>query len=170
VPGDAFCIPLRDTVVDGEPVVNGLLLNDMVAPPGNAGTDAALRLMLPVNDPTYVAVRFPEVIGLGAGHVAITAAGLLNVNPLTGAVTLKLLLEISKNIFPNASTLIRAVEVTPTGIVTDSEPSLAVLANKTVGNVKPPSLEKSILTFDTLKGAALVPTTFQVTVWVDPPA
>ena len=56
------------------------------------------------------------------------------------------------------------------GIVTDSVPSLGVLASKTVGKVTPPSVDKDILTLAQLTGAVLVLLTLQVTVWVEPPA
>ncbi len=58
---------------------------------------------------------------------------------------------------PTASTLIRAVDVGISGIKTDSEPSLGVLAVRTVGKVVPPSVEREILTL------AAVPLAFQVT-------
>src|ERR1051325_7276434 len=63
---------------------------------------------------------------------------------------------ISKKILPTASTLILPVVILPTGIVTDSEPSFAVLASNVVGNERPPSVEKEIFTFAALIGAAVV--------------
>jgi hypothetical protein len=55
------------------------------------------------------------------------------------------------------------------GIVTDSDPSLGVLAARIVGKVKPPSVDREIVTFAVLTGAAVVPATLQVTSWVDVP-
>ena len=42
-----------------------------------------------------------------------------------------------------------------------------MLAASTYGYVSPPSVERLILTFAALTGAAFVPATFQVTVWVE---
>ena len=76
---------------------------------------------------------------------------------------MKFVSEISKKILPTASTFIRAVVVGMLGIKTDSAPSLGVLARRMVGNVLPPSVEREILTFAALTGAAVVLATFQVT-------
>ena len=71
---------------------------------------------------------------------------------------------MSKNTFPTASTLTRAIVLaTPAGSVTVSAPSFGVEADSTVGNVAPPSVESEILTALTPTGAAFVPATFQVT-------
>ena len=80
------------------------------------------------------------------------------------AVIVKFVSEISKKILPTASTFIRAVDVGVLGIETDWVPSLGVLARRVVGNVLPPSVEREILTFAALTGAAVVLATFQVTV------
>ena len=76
----------------------------------------------------------------------------------------KLVSEISKKTLPTASTFILAVVLAPTGIVTASDPSLGVLASKTVGNVCPPSVDNEILTFAQLTGGSVVLVTFQVIV------
>ena len=76
----------------------------------------------------------------------------------------KFVSEISKKIFPTASTLTRANVVETLGKTTDSLPSLAVLAASTVGKVVPPSVESDILTFATLIGAPVVAATFHITV------
>lgn len=81
----------------------------------------------------------------------------------------KLVLEISKKIFPTASTFILAVVVGVLGMVTTSLPSLAVLATSVL-KVVPPSVEREIFTLAQLTGAAVVLATFQVTVWDEPPA
>ena len=81
-----------------------------------------------------------------------------------GPVMVKLVLEMSKNTLPTASTLIRAVVVAPTGIVIDSEPSLGVLANRIVGKVCPPSVDNEILTLAQLTGGSVVLFTSHVTV------
>ena len=54
---------------------------------------------------------------------------------------IKLVFEISKKTFPTDSTFIRASEVFIFGIVTDCEPSFAVLASNVVWNVFPPSVD-----------------------------
>ena len=75
----------------------------------------------------------------------------------------KLALEISKKIFPTASTFILAVVVGVLGIVTTSVPSLGVLATNVL-NVVPPSVEREIFTLAQLTGDAVVLATFQVMV------
>ena len=84
-------------------------------------------------------------------------------------VMVKLVLEISKKIFPTASTLILAVVVGVLGIVTTSLPSLGVLATKVL-NVLPPSVEMDIFTLAQLTGDAVVLATFHVIVWDELPA
>ena len=83
---------------------------------------------------------------------------------------LKLVLLISKNIFPTASTLILAVVVDVLGMTSDSVPSLGVLAANTVGKDCPPSVLNDIFTFAQLTGLAVVFATLQVMFCVDPPA
>ena len=77
---------------------------------------------------------------------------------------------MSKKILPTASTFILAVVDAPTGITTDSVPSLAVLAANIVGKVLPPSVLKEIFTLAQLTGAAVVLFTLQVIVCTEPPA
>jgi hypothetical protein len=84
-------------------------------------------------------------------------------------VIVKFVLEISKKIFPTASTFIRAVVVGVFGITNASVPSFAVLADNTVGNVCPPSVDKEIFTLAQLTGVAVVLATAQVIVCVEPP-
>ena len=88
----------------------------------------------------------------------------------TAPPMVKLVLEISKNILPTDSILILAVVVGVAGIVIASLPSFAVLATNTVGNVKPPSVDKEIFTLAQLTGAAVVLATDQVMVCVELPA
>ena len=88
----------------------------------------------------------------------------------TAPPMVKLVLEISKKILPTASTLILAVVLGVAGMVTVSLPSFAVLAASTVGNVKPPSVDKDIFTFAQLTGEAVVLATDHVTVWEELPA
>ena len=66
--------------------------------------------------------------------------------------------------------MIRAVEVVSDGITTEAEPVFGAPARSTVGKVFPPSVERRMLTEWQLTGAALVPATSQVTVWVLPEA
>jgi hypothetical protein len=108
-----------------------------------------------------VAVGVGVGVGSGVGDGGGVAPG---VGVTAGPVMLKFVSEISKKILPIASTLIRAVVVGVLGIVSDSVPSLAVLAESTVGNVLPPSVEREILTFATLTGASVVLATSQVIV------
>jgi len=84
-------------------------------------------------------------------------------------VIVKFASEMSKKMFPTASTLTRAVVVGMLGMNTDSVPSFAVLALITVGNVLPPSVDSDILTFAALTGALVVFATFQVIVCCEPP-
>ena len=78
-------------------------------------------------------------------------------------VMVKFVFEISKKIFPTASTLIRAVVLGVLGIVTTCDPSLGVLAINVV-KVFPPSVDNDIFTLAQLTGAAVVLLTDQVTV------
>ena len=80
------------------------------------------------------------------------------------AVIVKFVFEISKNIFPTASTFILAVVVGVFGMVSASVPSFAVLAARTVGKVCPPSVDKDIFTLAQLTGEAVVLATDQVIV------
>ena len=79
-------------------------------------------------------------------------------------VMVKFVFEISKKIFPTASTFILAVVVGVLGIVNACEPSFGVLAINTVGNVCPPSVLKDIFTLAQLTGEAVVLATFHVIV------
>src|SRR5579862_191554 len=68
----------------------------------------------------------------------------------------------AKKIFPIASIFTRTVDDAMFGAVISSEPVLGVLAASTVGNVNPPSVDKLILTFVTLMGAAVLFETLQL--------
>ena len=71
-------------------------------------------------------------------------------------VIVKLVLEISKKIFPTASIFILAVVEGVLGIVTASLPSFGVLATRVL-KVVPPSVEIEIFTLAQLTGAACHP-------------
>jgi hypothetical protein len=86
-----------------------------------------------------------------------------------GVPIVKLVLEISKKIFPTASIFIRLVVPWVAGTVTTCDPSFAVEAAKTVGNVFPPSVDNKIFTAEQFTDPPLVPFTFHVTV-AEPPA
>ena len=86
-----------------------------------------------------------------------------------GVDIVKLVLEISKKIFPTASTFIRLVLPGVEGTVTTCEPSFAVEAARTVGKVFPPSVDNKIFTELQFTEPPLVPLTFHVTVAVLPP-
>src|SRR5688572_9244713 len=75
-------------------------------------------------------------VGVGVGVPGVGVGDGVGVGPL---VITKLLLDMSKNTLPTASIFMRAVEDGVPGMVTVSLPSLAVEADKTVGNVFPPS-------------------------------
>ena len=98
---------------------------------------------------------------------AVNPAGAPHPEP---AVIVKFVLDISKKIFPTASTFILAVVVGVLGIVNTSVPSLGVLAANTVGKVCPPSVDKDIFTLAQLTGAAVVLATAHVIVCVELPA
>ena len=78
--------------------------------------------------------------------------------------------QISKKMLSNASTFILAIVVLTLGIVTASEPSLDVLAERTIGKVVPPSVDNDILTAAQETGAPVVPATSHIIVWVEQPA
>jgi hypothetical protein len=63
---------------------------------------------------------------------------------------------MSKKIFPIASIFTRAVWVGVLGIRMLSDPSLGVLAERTVGKVVPPSVEREILTFAAFTGRSVL--------------
>jgi hypothetical protein len=97
---------------------------------------------------------------------AVNPAGEAQPEP---AVIVKLVLEISKKIFPTASIFTLAVVVGVLGIVTTSLPSLGVLATNVL-KVVPPSVEMDIFTLAQLTGAAVVLATFHVMVCDELPA
>ena len=102
-------------------------------------------------------------VGVGEGVMPGLRVG-VGVGVAAGPVMVKLVLDMSKNTLPTASTLILAVVDAPTGMVTASDPSFAVLANKTAGKVCPPSVDNEILTFAQLTGGRVVLFTSHVTV------
>jgi hypothetical protein len=100
-------------------------------------------------------------VGVGRGVPVGVAVGVgVGVDP----VMVKSESEISKKTLPTASTFTLAVVVGAMGIVTVSEPSLGVLADKTVGKVCPPSIDNEILTLAQLIGGSVVLFTSQVIV------
>src|ERR1043166_1260487 len=105
----------------------------------------------------------PRQILLEARAVVVMAV-------ITGlaACIVKFTFDISKKIFPTASTFTLAVVVGEFGTVMFSDPSLGVLANNTVGKVFPPSVERDIFTLAQLTGAFVVLATFHVTACVAP--
>lgn len=115
----------------------------------------------------FVGVRVGVLVGVEVGVFSGVDVA-VGVGP--PPVMVKFASEISKKMFPTASILILAAVVAVFGTVTLCDPSFAVLATRTVGNVVPPSVESEILTLAALMGALVVFATFQVTVWVEPPA
>ena len=71
------------------------------------------------------------------GRSAVSSASRVGVGLGVPVMMLKFVFEISKKMLPTASIFIRAVVVSMSGIRTDSEPSLAVLAARTVGKGGP---------------------------------
>ena len=115
-----------------------------------------------------VTVAVAVAVGVGVGGTVAVAVGVgVGVEP---TVIVKFESEISKKMLPTASIFILAVVVATLGIVSASEPSLGVLAERTVGKVVPPSVDNDILTLAQLTGAPVVPATSHVIVWVEPPA
>src|SRR5580765_2169102 len=126
----------------------------------------ALTLLL-----NFTPVTLPPVIKLTPVIVTISpmlptfGLMLLTAGQVSAGAIEKLASEMSKKIFPTASTFTRAVELTmPLGSVTASVPSFRVLAVSTIGKVFPPSVDKLILTLAQFTGAVLVLLTLQVTV------
>jgi hypothetical protein len=118
-----------------------------------------------------VGVFVGVAVGVAVGVLVGVAVGVLvGVGVGPPAVIVKLVSEMSKKIFPTASTLILAVEVVTLGMVTFSVPSLAVDARSTTGKVLPPSVDNDTLTFAALTGAAVVFATLHVTVCEEFPA
>ena len=79
---------------------------------------------------------------------------------------------MSKKMLPTDSIFTRQLELVAgrEGIVTDCVPSFGVLANRTIGNVWPPSVESEIFTLAQLTGTRVVLATAHVIVWALPPA
>ena len=119
---------LRVTVAD-DPGATGLGLKLTVVP---EGTFDAERFIGVEKVPICAVVK---VITAGDDdpQLIFSGAGVPNVKPLVGAVSVKLLFEISKKIFSTASTFILAVVEATGGMVTNSVPSFGVLAINTVG-------------------------------------
>jgi hypothetical protein len=129
-----------------------------------AGTPAvAVKATGTTYPPTEVVPRVTSAV-VTALHAMVVAAGEVKSNPNVGIVIVKLVLEISKKIFPIDCTFILAVAEGVFGITTASVPSFGVLATRTVGKVKPPSVDNNIFTSEQLTGAPVVPFTDQVTV------
>ena len=79
-------------------------------------------------------------------------------------VMLKLASEMSKKMFPTASTLTRAVEVGVFGTLIVAAPLLGVLDARVNGKLFPPSMESNTRTFVQLTGTLDVLATLHVTV------
>ena len=152
-------VPANVTVEDGVPVLKGLVPKLTVVP---AGFPLEVRVIGLLNPPVNVAVKV-VCMEAAAGQAEITGPGELKVKP-PEAVMVKSVLEISKKIFPTASTFILAVVEVPAGMVTAADPSLGVLAANTLGKVCPPSVDSVILTLAQLTGAKVVLFTSQVIV------
>ena len=84
------------------------------------------------------------------------------------APMVKLVLEMSKKMFPTASIFILLLEPGVLGTGTISVPSFAVLDANTVEKLFPPSVDSKMLTNWQLMGAKSVPFTLHVTVAVPP--
>ena len=109
-----------------------------------------------------------SIYGRGAGVGRGLGVGvLLGIEPL---VIVKFESDISRKMLSTASTITLAVVVATLGIVSASEPSLGVLAERTVGKVVPPSVDNDILTAAQVTGGPVVPATSHIIVSLEPPA
>ena len=120
------------------PGVSGLGAKVTVVP---AGTPAVAVSVIGVVKVPDTVVGIVTVGFVGAGQALVEAVVAPKLKSFIGAVTLKFAFEMSKKILPIASTLTRAVVVTPAGITKISLPSFAVLVDNVCGYVKPPSVE-----------------------------
>ena len=128
VPAMRVLVPFRVTVLL-LPGITGLGENDTVVP---AGLPAAVKLIGLENPPVEIVPRLTDIL-VPAGQGETAGAGVENSKPVGGGVSEKLLLDISKKIFPMASIFTLAELVIIFGNASNSEPSLAVLADKIVG-------------------------------------
>ena len=117
------------------PGVKGLGLKLTVDP---TGAPVEVKFIGVEKVPCTVVAKVAVAVAVAPQLIFAPAEG-VKLNPLAGAVIVKLVFEISKKIFPTDSTLILAVVDGVVGITKASVPSLGVLATSTVGNVKPPS-------------------------------
>jgi hypothetical protein len=138
---------------------------------------AATPVTTPVPVPTVAAavlllIQVPPAVASLSLIVdpAQTADGPVMGAATTPGLTVKLFLFTLKNILPVPFTFIlAAVTIAPGfGMVTLAVPLFGKVPNAS-GQVYPPSLDMYISTFAALTGAAIVPTTFHVTVCVVPP-
>ena len=134
-----------------------------------AGSDPVVERFIVVENPPMMEVPRVKFAEFAVPHVTLAGVVALNEKSAVACVILKFALDISKKIFPIASTFILAVVVTTAGITTDSVPSLSVLSSNTVGKVRPPSVDIDIFTLLVLNGEAFVLATFQVAVAEEPP-
>ena len=135
-----------------------------------AGTPAVALKTTGTTYPPVEVVPKVTVADVGALHAMVVAAGVVKSKLAAGIARVKLVLEISKKIFPTDMILILAVVDGVLGIVTTSVPSFGVLATRTVGKVNPPSVDNRIFTLAQFTGAAVVLATAHVTVCDEPPS
>ena len=109
---------------------NGLVPKLTVVP---AGTPDVADKFIGVTKPPFDTVARLLVATAAPPQVTLVTGGAVKLKPVTGTVIAKLALDTSKKIFPTASTFIFAIVVGELGIVTGSDPSLGVLAKRTVG-------------------------------------
>jgi hypothetical protein len=127
--------------------------------------------MLFTPEPAASSVAVSVTVGFVLCQPAALAAGetVAVIVGFTVSVIVKFAFETSKKTLPSASIFTRALLVATCGIVTDSEPSFAVLAASTCGYVCPPSLERLIFTSLVPTGGRFVSATSHVIVCVEPP-
>ena len=97
-------------------------------------------------------------VQLNVAELGVTKDEVIPVGALQIFVAiLKLVLLISKNIFPTDSIFILAVVELITGMTSVSVPSFGVLVDNIVGKLNPPSVLNEIFTLAQLTGDAAVP-------------
>ena len=102
-------------------------------------------------------------VQLNVAELGVTKDEVMPVGALQILVAIvKLVLLISKNIFPTDSILILAVVELITGMTIVSIPSFGVLADNIIGKLNPPSVLNEIFTLAQFTGETVVPATFHV--------
>src|SRR5262249_47242580 len=127
------------------------MLGVTLTSPGRFDTDTVTGL-----PSASLAVPMMATVAVGVPRATVTPPVMFKVGAVLVEVMVKLASEISKKMFPTASTLMRAWVVATLavfGMVTLAEPLFGTLAASTNGKVFPPSVDNVIFTFAQLTGA-----------------